>query len=283
MKFNKLSYQDTSNFNNLLIVDGLNLAFRYKYANQKDYASKYFATVQSLAKSYEAKKIIVLGDGGSEYRKKIDPEYKANREEMRAKQTEEEKEEFQQFLDEFNRTLEFFDSNYLTLRYKGVEADDIAAYAVKHFANIFDHTWLISSDKDWDLLINNNVSRFSYVTRKEITFKNWNDSYPFEPDQYIDIKVLQGDKGDNVRGCEGIAEKRAYTLIHKYGSALDIHDSIPLPGTQKFIKNLNEFKDRILINYELMDLVTYCDAALIEHKREIFRKMEKYLYYDDLT
>ena len=32
---------------NLLIVDGLNLAFRYKYANQKIFAEKYVATVES--------------------------------------------------------------------------------------------------------------------------------------------------------------------------------------------------------------------------------------------
>jgi len=281
MKFSKLKYQDTSTFDNLLVVDGLNLAFRYKHANTKNYASKYFSTVSSLAKSYEARKIIVLGDGGSNYRKLLDPIYKANRAEMKANQTEEEAQEFQEFLDEFNKTLELFNaSGYLTLRYAGIEADDIAAYAAKHFANIFKHTWLVSSDKDWDLLISNNVSKFSYVTRKETTLQNWGQHYPFDQHQYIDIKVLKGDKGDNVPGCEGIADKRAYGLIREYGSALDIYDNIPLPGKQKFIQNLNNFKDRILLNFELMDLMTYCEAALGEDRREINRKLENYLHYE---
>ena len=29
-----------------------------------------------------------------------------------------------------------------------------------------EYIWLISSDRDWDLLIQENVGRFSYVTRK---------------------------------------------------------------------------------------------------------------------
>ena len=29
--------------------------------------------------------------------------------------------------------------------------------------------WLVSSDRDWDLLVQENVGRFSYVTRKEVT------------------------------------------------------------------------------------------------------------------
>jgi 5'-3' exonuclease len=266
--------KNLSNFENLLIVDGLNLAFRYKYSNTKDYAAKYMATVQSLANSYEAKQVIVLGDGGSLYREKIDPEYKGNRKELRAKQTEQEAADFKEFLEEFDRTLELIDTTYETLKFRGVEADDIAAYIAKYYAADFEHTWLISSDKDWDLLIADNVSRFSYVSRKEVTLHSWPDFYDYNPEDHISIKVIMGDKGDNVPGVEGIGIKRACALIKQYSTAYDIYASIPVPGSQKFIQNLNKFKEKILTNYELMDLMTYCDAAILDNKDEISEVMD---------
>ena len=79
---------------NLLIVDGLNVAFRWKHQNILDFKYDYIRTIESLAKSYNAGTIIVCADGGSSYRKEIYPEYKANRKERFADQTEQEAKEF---------------------------------------------------------------------------------------------------------------------------------------------------------------------------------------------
>ena len=48
---------------NLLIVDGLNIAFRWKHQGVLDFKYDYIRTVESLAKSYNAGQIIVLADG----------------------------------------------------------------------------------------------------------------------------------------------------------------------------------------------------------------------------
>jgi DNA polymerase-1 len=218
----------------------------------------------SLAKSYEAGTIIAAADwSGSSYRKEIFPEYKANRKELVEKQTEEEKEKARKFFDEYERVLEALDKHprIKLFRYKGVEADDIAAYIVSRLADYgYKQAWLISSDRDWDLLVGPNVSRFSYVTRKEHTLDTWD--YPVTPEHYISYKVLVGDTGDNIPGVQGVGPKRAAALIEQYGSAMDIYDAIPLPGKQKFIQAVNESKDQIMINYELMDLVSFCQDAL---------------------
>lgn len=253
---------DSTKNNNLMLVDGLNLAFRYKHAGKKQFAAEYINTVKSLANSYEAKHVIVLGDGGSSYRESIYPHYKANRKELRDKQTEEEAEDFKQFLEEFNKTFELLGESFYTFRFKGVEADDIAAYLSSHLKSKYDKVWLISSDKDWDLLINDKVSRFSYVTRKEITIENWETHYSYKPEDHISIKVLMGDKGDNVLGVEGIGIKRAEGLVKQYGNAFNIYDAIPITSKYKYIQNLNSFKDIILLNYQVMDLVTYCEEAV---------------------
>ena len=247
-----------------MIVDTMNLAFRWKHSGQTNFARDYLATILSLAASYNAGTIIAAADwGGSTYRKTLYPEYKANRKELVAKQTEEEKEQSRKFFDEYERTLEELDKHksITVLRYKGVEADDIAAYICSRLHDYgYKQAWLISSDRDWDLLVNEHVSRFSYVTRKEQTLDTWD--YPVPPEHYISYKVLTGDAGDNIPGVPGVGPKRAAALIEQYGTAMDIYDAIPLAGKQKFIQAVNDSKEQILINYELMDLVSFSQEAI---------------------
>jgi len=259
-----------------LIVDALNLAFRWKHQGRTDFCSDYIRVVQSLARSYDCGRIIITTDGGSStYRKEIDPEYKQNRKDKYSQQSQAEKDAFEQFFLEFERTLEQLKEDYTVLKYSGVEADDIAAHLVKHKEKYgLDKIWLISSDRDWDLLITKDVSRFSYVTRKEVTHDTWEDHYDVTQDEYISMKCLTGDKGDNVPGIPGIGPKRATDLIRDYGSAMDIYDALPIDSKYKFIQELNSSDDRLLINYQLMDLITYCDEAIgPENLADIERRM----------
>ncbi len=126
----------------------------------------------------------------------------------------------------------------------------------------FDECWMVSSDRDWDLLINDRVSRFSTVTRKETTVHNWDEHYDFGIEDYITFKCLTGDKGDNVPGIPGVGPKRAVQLMEQYGDVFDIYDACPIDGRYKYIESLNENAEQLLINVELMDLVTYSEDAI---------------------
>jgi len=98
-KFVDEENEEMANRKNLLIVDGLNLAFRFRNSS-KAFASEYVKTIFSLAKSYGARKIIIVTDKGkSKYRQDIYPEYKANRDENYAKMTEAEKEQNKLFFE----------------------------------------------------------------------------------------------------------------------------------------------------------------------------------------
>ncbi len=255
---------------NLLIVDGLNVAFRWKHQNILDFKYDYIRTIESLAKSYKAGTIIVCADGGSSYRKEIYPEYKANRKERFADQTEQEAKEFEMFMAEFQDTLTLIKQKYPVFHFRGVEADDIAAYITLNFD--FDDCWLVSSDKDWDLLINDKVSRFSTVTRKETTVHNWDEHYDFDIEDYITFKCLTGDKGDNVPGVPGVGPKRAVQLMEQYGSVFDIYDACPLEGRYKYIQAVNENAEQLLTNVELMDLVTYSEEAIGGENVEVIKR-----------
>jgi len=261
---------------NLLIVDGLNIAFRWKHQGVTDFKYDYVRTVESLAKSYNAGNIIITADGGSSYRKEIFPEYKANRKEKYAEQTPQEEKEFAMFMAEFSNTLTLLKEKYPVFQFKGVEADDIAAYISMHLDDYgLDECWMVSSDKDWDLLINDRVSRFSTVTRKETTVHNWDEHYDFDIPDYITFKCLTGDKGDNVPGIPGVGPKRAVQLMEQYGDVFDIYDACPIDGKYKYIQNLNENAEQLLTNVELMDLVTYSEQAIGEQNIEVINSTLK--------
>jgi len=259
-----------------LVVDGLNLCFRWKHAKVTDFRDQFIDTVKSLADSYKCGRIIITGDqGSSTYRKSISPTYKISRKEKYANQTEAEAQAFKEFFAEYEATMELAAETFPVLRYQGVEADDIAAYIVEK-RPIFDidKIWLISSDGDWDLLIEEQVSRFSYVSRKEFTLDNWSTHYDVTPEEFISYKCLMGDKGDDVDGYSGIGPKRAAGIVQQYGDVFEIYGRIPLEGKYKYIETLNNNPELMMLNLELMDLRTFCSEAIgSENISDIERKL----------
>ncbi len=261
----------------VMIIDALNLAFRYKHGGISGFFDDYKRTVDSLSNSYSTGTIIIaVDDGSSLFRKTIYPEYKQNRKDKYETQTEAEKQAFEAFFREFREVVEQLKQYYTVISFKGVEADDIAAYIVRNMHKYpIKHIQLVSSDKDWDLLIRENVSRFSYVTRKDITWDNWFDHYDVTPEQYMSLKVLQGDSGDNIKGVAQIGPTRAAELLEKYDSIFDIIDALPINSKYKYIQNLNASKDLLELNIQLVDLITYCEEAVgVENAKEISERLE---------
>lgn len=252
---------------NVLIVDALNLGFRWKHSGATKFVTEYVQTVESLKRSYSCGTVVIACDSGSSsYRKNIFPLYKQNRKDKFDQQTPEEKAAFEAFFQEFTRVVDYYKSNttYPTLKFDRTEADDIGAYIVKNRKKLnISKIVLASSDRDWDLLIQPDVMRFSYVTRKEITLDNWSEHYDYNPDDHISIKCLTGDSGDNIPGVPGIGPKKAQSLIAAYGSTYDIIANLPIASKYKYIQNLNEFgSEQLLLNYKLMDLLEFCEEAL---------------------
>lgn len=271
--------------NIIMIVDSLNTCFSFR--GRKNYSEDYLNMIESLRRSYSAGKVIIACDKGkSSYRTEIFSNYKGNRVALRETQTEKERLEFQAFFQEFNVALDILKSNaypssqdgYPVFQFEGVEADDIVAYITNKYKSKY-KIWLISSDKDYDLLIDDNVSRFSYVTRKETTKQNWHTHYDYDMDKHISIKCLMGDSGDGIPGVDGIGLKRAISLVEEYGDTYDIISSLPITSKYKYIQSLNAFgREALLRNYRLMDLISYCDEAIGEDNCKIIdEKLKEYL------
>jgi len=283
---------DTSE-NNILIVDALNLCFRWRVlfdsidpeTESVGYAEKFAETVKSLQKSYKAKKAIIACDRGkSTFRKKIYPEYKASRERDREFASDTDKARMKAFLDEYIATVEYCRAipNFHVVVEKGVEADDIAAMFTNEYYEEFDNIWMISGDKDWDLLVRPNVHKFNFATKanwknadktgprpKEVTVDNWFEHHLCTEEQYLGLRMLEGDKSDNIPGVKGIGEKRALKFMHDYGSIDNLISSLPLNGKAQYIQALNEAKDDLKVYKKLMDLNNYEEHITEEEKASI--------------
>ena len=91
---------------NLMIVDMLNMAFRWKHSGAVDFAEEFLKTINSLKRSYKASHVILACDkGSSKYRKGIYPEYKQNRKDKFEVQTEAEKLAFELFFEAFEKSI----------------------------------------------------------------------------------------------------------------------------------------------------------------------------------
>lgn len=296
--------------NNLLVVDGLNLCFRWKHERytigkdeynelsyedaleflREDRAGDYFVeelkdTILSIAASYKARKIVLLADfGSSTWRKDIYPEYKQNREEQRERDRPVDRAIFRIFFEHYTDAIKEIEEEKDAIEViysKGIEADDYAALICTTVKE-YDHIWLVSSDKDWDLLISDKVSRFNWRTKsswknvrkdgprpRNITLDNWSEHYTYPVEMHLAIKALQGDEGDNLPGIDGVGPVYAKRLLDKYNGSIDaLLNAVPLKGTANYINNLNKGKDIVSRNRLLMDIKASIDKVFTPEEKE---------------
>lgn len=248
----------------LLLVDGNNLAYRWLHRkNYNSFQDDYLRTVESLGKSYNAEKTIVCFDfGKSYYRMDLLDSYKGNRTKPKE---EEEQRHYEEFFACLNDIPELLPCQ--SLKFRGLEADDIITFLVLNLSKRFEHTWIVTSDRDMYQLISDSVSIFNMFSRKEIDLPTFYETYEMEPDQYLFSRILEGDKSDNILGVEGVGPKRAQQLAKEYASLTDLLDSLPLKGKSKYIQNLNTSKEKLLKNEQLISLKKY-NKTVIEAAKE---------------
>lgn len=249
--------------NNLLLVDSNNLSYRFiRRSNYNSYDTEFIRTVTSLGKSYDAVRIINCFDyGKSYYRMEMLNSYKANRVEPTDPEEIKRKEEFFTVL---NALPDMMPNEIVKLR--GVEADDTIAYLATNLKDKYDHVWIVSSDKDIIQLVDDNVSIFNIFSRKEITKQSLKEDLDISPSEFMLSRIIEGDKGDNIIGIEGIGPKRAQTLAKKYKTLDSLIKALPLPGKAKYVANLNAGKETIINNEKLINLTKYMEKAITAGK-----------------
>jgi 5'-3' exonuclease len=258
-----LQEPDYSTYNNLLIIDANNLSYRWlQRPNYDSFGDDFIRTIQSLAKSYEAQRTIVCFDfGKSYYRMDMHDEYKGTR---KKPQDEDEIKKYEDFFAVLNALPDELDEE--VLKFRGVEADDILAWITQNISDRYDHTWVVSSDRDLYQLIDDNVSIFNIFSRKEVTIQTLQEDFEITPSQYMLSRIIEGDKSDNILGIEGIGPKRAQTLAKEYETLDNLLEALPIKGRSKYIQNLNAGRDQLIRNEKLINLKQYCVEAICAGK-----------------
>jgi DNA polymerase-1 len=238
----------------LLLIDGNNLAYRWlQRKNYNNFKDDYLRTIESLSKSYNAERTIVCFDfGKSYYRMEILDTYKGNR--IKPQEEEEQKhyEEFFACLNDIPNILP-----YQTLKFRGLEADDIITFLTQNVSPNYEHTWIVTSDRDMFQLLSDKISIFNIFSKKEIDIAYFLETYGLKPEEYLFSRILEGDKSDNILGVEGIGPKRAQQLAKEYKTLDMLISSFPLKGKAKYISNLNSSKEKLLLNEQLISLKKY--------------------------
>lgn len=250
---------DYNDFNNLLVVDGNNVSYRYiQRANYDSYEDDFKRTIASLARSYKARRTIVCFDfGKSYYRKNLLEDYKGTRKQA---ETEEEIAHAEKFFAVLNRLPDELDEE--VLKFRGIEADDTIAYITQNVSPRYEHTWIVSSDKDIIQLVDDNISIFNIFSRKEITKQYLQDELQLTPSEFMLSRIIEGDKGDNIIGIEGIGPKRAQTLAREYKTLDKLLAALPIKSKSQYITNLNAGRDRLIRNETLINLKAYHQTAI---------------------
>lgn len=267
-----LQEPDYSTYNNLLIVDANNLSYRWlQRPNYASFGADFIRTIQSLAKSYEAARTIVCFDfGKSYYRMNMHEEYKGTR---KKPQEEEEIKKYEDFFAVLNSLPEELDDE--VLKFRGVEADDVLAWITQNVSDRYDHTWVVSSDRDLYQLVDENISIFNIFGRKEVTLQTLTQDFDVTPSEYMLSRIIEGDKSDNILGIEGIGPKRAQALAREHKTLDKLLEALPIKGRSKYIQNLNAGHDQLVRNEKLINLKKYCVDAIIagKHGEEPIEKL----------
>ena len=245
--------------NNLLLIDGNNLAYRWiGRANYDSFEEEYIRTIESLGRSYSAVRTICCFDfGKSYYRLSMHEEYKATR---KKPETEEEMLKYEEFFACLNSVI--YDLTVEYSKYRGIEADDLIAFYVEYLSGKYEHTWMVSSDKDLYQLVDDKVSIFNMFSRREITIDSILEDYGLTPDEFLVARLMEGDKSDNIPGIEGIGPKRSQSLVREYGTVEKLLEALPIKGKSKYIANLNAGKAIIETNVELMNLRKHLEKSI---------------------
>ncbi len=157
--------------------------------------------------------------------------------------------------------------NVQILELEGYEADDIIGTVSRYCVEKGYECDIVSGDRDDFQLAEQGVRILMPVTRggaSEMELYDTQairDKFGLEPAQLIDVKSIQGDTSDNIKGVPGIGEKGALELIRTYGSLDGVYAN--LDAIKPTLKTkLENGKDSAYLSYELAKICKEVPVSL---------------------
>jgi DNA polymerase-1 len=235
----------------ILLFDGNNLIFKSYFAIKEIQTSKGVPTnalygvlksFRSTVQEFKPDYVIMCWDSGKKtFRHEQYQQYKANRDPVQ-----------NNLKLQFPIVQEAFDIlGVPQLTAQGVECDDLIGTIAKKASSVDKKTIIVSSDKDFYQLCDENISIFSSTVKKKggtgiVDIEYVRKNFEVEPSQLVDIKSLTGEKTDNIQGVKGIGPKIATNLIKRHNTVFDVI---------KILKNNRIISDRYKPILESIDII----------------------------
>ena len=257
--------------NRVLIVDGLNLYLRAFAVNGAlndngvpvGGLTGFLRSLAYAIREVNPTRVIVVydGQGGSQRRRKIHPEYKANRKPGKRitrwdafKNASEEKNAMKIQFSRLIEYLDFLPINVISI--DKIEADDTIAY-IAHTLLDEDVT-ILSADQDFLQLVDERITVWSPTKKKFYTPRMVMDDYGVPAHNFLMYKVLMGDKSDNIEGVKGLGPKKLPKIVPDLltQTTLDLDFILEHAGKgeEPMHKKISESETQLRLNEELMDL-----------------------------
>ena len=266
----------SSKDSHLMIIDGLNTFIRVFSAvpalnDDGDHIGGVTGFLRSIAANIRLLKptrVIVCfdGKGGSKRRKKIYPDYKANRAVStkfnRYQEFATKKDESESMKKQFGRLIEYLNCLPITmLAVDNIEADDTIAYIANEVYTEPDQkVQIVSTDRDFLQLVNDRISVWSPIKKKMYTPELMKEEFGINASNYLLYRTFLGDKSDNIPGVKGVALKSLIKYFPMVAEDRHVDFKELMEHAQdgkdryKIYKSVIESKDQVDLNRSLMQL-----------------------------
>ena len=279
----------------VLIVDALN-TFMRSYAaiptldedgNHIGGMAGFMKSLGFAIRSFKPTRVVLVfdGKGGSQRRRKIYKEYKANRKPpTRLNRSydmttdEQERENMKWQLVSLVEMVECLPVSILAL--DNIEADDTIAYMSELVTKNGGTSIIYSTDKDFLQMVNENVKVYNPVKKKTFDVDVILETYNVHPDNFVFYRSLLGDKSDNIDGIKGAGEKTLLKYIPEFSDPnvqvnLDLlkQKYADIKKKPKVIESILDNSNIVNRNLQLMNLR---DVDInVDAKMKILHKFEE--------
>ena len=260
----------------ILLVDGLNLFTRHFVAHPATASTGkhvggivgFLYSIVEFVERFRPNHIFVIWEGGgSSRRRSIYSEYKKKRrpEKLNRFYDDDIPDTVENRNHQISTIVDILKQSPVNQIYiPDCEADDVIGYLCKYrFKD--NRKLIISSDKDFYQLLNNNTIIYSPTWKKLVTSKDVLEKFGISPENFCLAKSICGDPSDNINGVKNVGFK---TLSKRFpdfskNKSLTIQDVVDTSadmvkeGTSlKAVINISESEDLIKRNWKLIYLDT---------------------------
>ncbi len=248
-----------------VIIDGHSLLYRAFYAlpsfsnSQGEATSAIYGFLNMLLKLINDQKPHYIGVSFDlpqpTFRHKIFKEYKSIRQKMPESLT-----------PQINRLKEILPLLGVSFwEVAGFEGDDIMGTISQKLSKEHIPTLIVTADNDLlqlvteDINVMKNIKGVSHF--KIYTPEKVKEELGVYPQRIPDFKAIVGDKSDNIPGVPGIGKKTALKLLQRFSCIEDIYENINEIKDEKLRKKLEENKEVVLKNKEIIRIKTDVDLS----------------------